>query len=55
MFLSPVVRDGAIELAADRIPVDASGLDAKADEAAREHIQDHHDPVAAHHDGFASE
>jgi hypothetical protein len=50
-----VVGDGAVEHAADRNPVDASGLNAKADEAARENVHHHHDPVTAQDDGFASE
>jgi hypothetical protein len=48
-------RDGRVEHATDRNPVDGSALYAEADEAPRGDIDCNHDPVTAEEDGFAAE
>src|ERR1039457_5820504 len=50
-----MVRDGTVEHAADRNPVDRSALHAEADKATREDIDHDHNPVTTQEDGFAAE
>jgi hypothetical protein len=46
---------GAIEHPAYRDPIDATGFDAEADDAAAEDIHDKHHPMAVQEDRFAAE
>jgi hypothetical protein len=46
---------GVVEHATDRHAVDVRGLDANADDPAREQIHYEHDPVALEHNRFTSE
>src|SRR5580693_10639273 len=50
-----MLRDGTVEHAADRNPVDRSALHAEADTATREDVDYDHNPVTAKEDGFAAE
>jgi len=50
-----MVRDGTVEHAAYRNPVDRSVLHAEADKAPREDIDHDHNPVTTQEDGFAAE
>ena len=50
-----MVRDGTVEHAAYRNPVDRSALHAEADKATREDVDYDHNPVTAQEDGFAAE